>query len=211
MNTRLRLRELEAGLGRPATLDDMPDAELDHIAAQGFDWLYCLGVWSTGEAGRQVSRSNPDWRRDSRRCCPTSRSATSAGRASPSPPMRRTRRWAAIRRWSGCGERLHARGLRLMLDFVPNHMAPDHPWARDRPELFVRGSQAPLAREPGNYAAVETAAGPAVLAHGRDPYFPGWPDTLQLDYGNPARRRRCAASCSPPPRSAMACAATWRC
>jgi hypothetical protein len=25
-----------------------------------------------------------------------------------------------------------------------------------------------------------------LLAHGRDPYFPGWPDTLQLDYGNPA-------------------------
>ena len=25
-----------------------------------------------------------------------------------------------------------------------------------------------------------------MLAHGRDPYFPGWPDTLQLNYGNPA-------------------------
>jgi hypothetical protein len=28
--------------------------------------------------------------------------------------------------------------------------------------------------------------GALILAHGRDPYFPGWPDTLQLDYGNPA-------------------------
>ncbi len=28
-----------------------------------------------------------------------------------------------------------------------------------------------------------------VLAHGRDPYFAGWPDTLQLDYGNPATRQ----------------------
>ena len=25
-----------------------------------------------------------------------------------------------------------------------------------------------------------------MLAYGRDPYFAGWPDTLQLDYGNPA-------------------------
>ena len=24
-----------------------------------------------------------------------------------------------------------------------------------------------------------------ILAHGRDPFFPGWPDTLQLDYSNP--------------------------
>ena len=24
-----------------------------------------------------------------------------------------------------------------------------------------------------------------ILAHGRDPFFPGWPDTVQLNYGNP--------------------------
>jgi hypothetical protein len=33
---------------------------------------------------------------------------------------------------------------------------------------------------------VQAKAGPLLLAHGRDPYFDGWPDTLQLDYGNPA-------------------------
>jgi hypothetical protein len=58
----------------------------------------------------------------------------------------------------------------------------------ERPELFVRGSEALLEREPRNYARVQTARGAMVLAHGRDPYFPGWPDTLQLDYGNPATR-----------------------
>ena len=98
-----------------------------------------------------------------------------------------------------------------MLDFVPNHMAPDHPWARARPELFVQGSEEQLRQQPANYLVVETARGPMVLAHGRDPFFPGWPDTLQLDYGNPAARRRCAGSCSPPPRSATGCAATWPC
>ena len=25
-----------------------------------------------------------------------------------------------------------------------------------------------------------------ILAYGRDPYFSGWPDTVQLDYSNPA-------------------------
>src|SRR5260370_37305504 len=32
---------------------------------------------------------------------------------------------------------------------------------------------------------VKTQQGPRILAHGRDPNFPGWPDTLQLDYANP--------------------------
>ncbi len=83
-------------------------------------------------------------------------------------------------------ERLRKRGLRLMLDFVPNHMAPDHPWVDEHPEYFVHGSESDLARAPQNYCARQTKGGPLLLAYGRDPYFAGWPDTLQLDYGNPA-------------------------
>ena len=82
-------------------------------------------------------------------------------------------------------QRLQQRGLKLMLDFVPNHMAPDHPWIDEHPDYFVHGSEADLARAPQNYCRVQTKNGPLVLAYGRDPYFDGWPDTLQLNYGNP--------------------------
>ena len=46
-------------------------------------------------------------------------------------------------------------------------------------------ARADLARAPQNYCRVQTKNGPLVLAYGRDPYFDGWPDTLQLNYGNP--------------------------
>src|SRR5207342_1017184 len=82
-------------------------------------------------------------------------------------------------------ERLRARGLRLMLDFVPNHTALDHPWVEDHPGRFVTGTEDDHARAPQNYTRVKRARGDLLLAHGRDPYFSGWPDTLQLDYGNP--------------------------
>ena len=72
-----------------------------------------------------------------------------------------------------------------MLDFVPNHMAPDHPWIDEHPDYFIHGSETDLARAPQNYCRVQTKNGPLVLAYGRDPYFDGWPDTLQLNYGNP--------------------------
>ena len=188
LNIRVRLRGLEAALGRPATLDDIPDADLDQLRAGGFDWLYLLGIWSTGAAGRQVSRSNPDWRRgfeallpglEDRDICGSSFAVT----AYAVPPAMGG--GGALQRLR---ERLGLRGVRLMLDFVPNHVALDHPWAWDRPDLFVHGDRALLDQQPGNYTLVETAHGSAVLAHGRDPYFPGWPDTLQLDYANPATR-----------------------
>ncbi len=82
--------------------------------------------------------------------------------------------------------RLAARGLRLMLDFVPNHTALDHPWVKAHPDFYVQGNEEALAAAPGNYCRVESDQGARIVAHGRDPNFPGWPDTLQLDYANPA-------------------------
>ncbi len=72
---------------------------------------------------------------------------------------------------------LAARGLRLLLDYVPNHVAPDHPWVTSEPELFVRGTEDDLHADPAGWIA----AGDQVLAHGRDPYFPPWPDVVQLN------------------------------
>ena len=62
INTRILLGELGARLGFRATLDDVPDSLLDWIAGAGFDWVWFLGVWQTGELSRQVSRSNAGWR-----------------------------------------------------------------------------------------------------------------------------------------------------
>ena len=58
INTRVRLTELSQQLGRPATLDDMPDTELDRLAALGFDWVWFLSVWQTGPAAQAISRAN---------------------------------------------------------------------------------------------------------------------------------------------------------
>ena len=62
INTRVWLTELSKSLGRPATLDDIPDAELNRLAEMGFDWIWLLSVWQTGAAGQRISRSNPQWR-----------------------------------------------------------------------------------------------------------------------------------------------------
>jgi len=46
-----------------------------------------------------------------------------------------------------------------------------------------------LARAPQNYCRMQSQSSSLVLAYGRDPYFDGWPDTLQLNYGNPATQQ----------------------
>ena len=185
INTRVWLTELSRTLGRRATLDDIPDAELDRLAETGFDWIWFLSVWCTGELGRKISRENAGFRRDFEETLPDLKEEDIAGSGfavtgyyvhpdlGGDSSLRRLR------------ERLRDRGLKLMLDFVPNHMGPDHPWVESHPEYFVSGTESNLSEYPQNYTRIKRTNGDLILAYGRDPFFAGWPDTLQLDYSNP--------------------------
>jgi hypothetical protein len=186
INTRVWLTELSQTLGRAATLDDIPDVELDRLAKLGFDWIWFLSVWRTGSAGQRVSRTNPDWRREFAETLPDLREEDIEGSGfaiagyTVHSPLGGDAALGRLR------ARLRDRGLRLMLDFVPNHTALDHPWVEDHPEYYVSGTELDLSRAPQNYVWVPRRAGDRLLAYGRDPFFAGWPDTLQLNYGNPA-------------------------
>lgn len=72
-----------------------------------------------------------------------------------------------------------------MLDFVPNHVALDHSWVGEHPEYLVQGTEQELRSEPQNYIRL----GDKIFAHGRDPYFPGWRDTLQLNFRHAGLRQ----------------------
>jgi len=186
VNTRVWLTELAEGLGRPATLDDIADSDLDRFSNMGFDWIWFLSVWRTGLTAQKVSRQNPEWRRDFQETLPDLREENIAGSGfaitgyTVHPDIGGDPALARLRK------RLQKRGLKLMLDFVPNHMGLDHPWIEEHPEYFVAGTPDDLQRSPKNYTRVKRKEGEMILGYGRDPYFSGWPDTLQLDYSNPS-------------------------
>ena len=184
INTRVWLTKLSWKLGRAATLDDIPDAELDQLTELGFDWVWFLSVWQTGLAGQRVSRINTEWRREFQDTLPDLREKDIAGSGFAITAYNVSARLGGDAALARLRQRLGKRGLKLMLDFVPNHMALDHPWVEDHPEYFVAGTEELLAREPQNYIRVKRKSGDLILAYGRDPYFSGWPDTLQLDYSH---------------------------
>jgi hypothetical protein len=186
INTRVWLTEISRGLRRPATLDDVPDAELDRLAAMGFDFVWLMSVWQTGPAGLRISRTNPAWRKEFEETLPdlTDNDIGGSGFAVTGYTVH-----AAL-----CGdaalarlrERMRKRGLGLVLDFVPNHTAIDHPWVEEHPDYYIQGTGDDFARAPQNYIRIERKQGDLLLALGRDPFFPAWLDVLQLNYGNPA-------------------------
>jgi hypothetical protein len=189
INTRVLLTQLSRKLGRPANLDDIPDSELDVIAKKGFDWIWFLSVWQTGLAGQKISRTNPEWRKEFEETLPDLCDADIAGSGFAITGYTVHKDLGGNEALNRLRTRLHKRGLKLMLDFVPNHTGMDHPWVEDHPEFYIHGTDALLAQAPKNYTRSNRLQDPLILAYGRDPYFPGWPDTFQLNYGNPATQQ----------------------
>jgi glycosidase len=189
INTRILLQERGGTIGRTATLDDITGEFLDDIVDKGFEWIWFLGVWQTGERGREISRTQPELRAACRASLPDLKEQDICGSPFAITSYKVHNDFGGNKALAQLRERLAKRGLRLLLDFVPNHVALDHPWVESHPEFFIRGTEEDIKREPQNYVRLKTSRGEMILAHGRDPYFPGWPDTLQLNYRHPAVRQ----------------------
>ena len=177
INTWVWLGESSRGKKKPVTLANVPKKEWDAIAALGFDAVWLMGVWERSPAGRAVSMGNQGLLDDFHRALPDLTAADNVG--SPycvrnyvvDPHLGGPEGLAVARK------ELARRGLKLILDFVPNHVAPDHPWAATHPDFFIRADAGDLERDPASFLA----AGGEVFACGRDPFFPAWADVLQLN------------------------------
>ena len=185
LNTRVWLRRLSQERGKRTTLAEIDDDTIDGFARQGFDWIWLLSVWRTGAAGRAVSRSRSEWQKEFRDFLPDLGEDDICGSGFAITAYTVSDEIGGDAALARFRERLARRGIKLMLDFVPNHTAPDHPWTKSNPDYYIQGSEEQIAAAPQNYTRVETDRGPLILAHGRDPNYSGWPDTLQLNYANP--------------------------
>ena len=184
INTAVWLERLGRERGRPLKLDEAPGAEWDALAALPVDAVWLMGVWQRSPAGRRTALADPELDAANRAALPDLSHEDVIG----SPYC--VRDYVVDERFGGpvalaaAREQLADRGLGLILDYVPNHVAPDHPWATGRPDCLLTGTEDDLARHPE--AFLRAAAG--VVAKGRDPYFPPWPDVLQLNAFSPALR-----------------------
>ena len=185
IHTWVWLSALSQQYQRAITLGNVPAEQWDAIASLGQDAVWLMGVWERSPEGIRISNENESLQADFRRALPDYTPADNVGSAYC------VRRYVVDEHLGGpeglaaARQMLAQRGLRLILDFVPNHVAPDHPWVFEHPEYFVQGTREDLAQAPGAFFE----AGGTVIAHGRDPYFPPWQDVAQLNAFSPHLRQ----------------------
>jgi hypothetical protein len=177
INTWVWLREISRKYRKPMNLATVPEQEWDAIASYGFDAVWLMGVWERSPAGIAISMAVPGLLESFRNTLPDFSAEDNVG----SPYC--VRRYVVDPYFGGATAlalartMLRLRGIRLILDFVSNHLAPDHPWAIAHPDFFIQGNADDLKNTPESFVTV----GAHIFALGRDPYYPAWPDVLQLN------------------------------
>ena len=164
---------LSAKLRRPVALDSVPERFWAEIADLGADAIWLMGVWSRSPVAAGVARNHPDFAGD-RGALPWVDKQDVCGSAYAVGAWRVDPRFGGDEALATARIALERHRLGLWLDWIPNHVAPDHAWNR----FAVPGAP------DGQSIRVDGR----LLACGRDPNLPAWPDTVQLDMNHPGLR-----------------------
>ena len=185
INTWVWLNGLRQKHHPSVTLGSIPAEEWDAVATTEAEAVWLMGVWERSPVGARIARSLPGLQAEYRKALPDHSPEDVVG----SPYC--VHRYVADEHLGGpwglakARSELARRGMRLILDFVPNHVAPDHPWVYEFPKYFIQGNGEDLIGVPNEFFVADGK----IIACGRDPYFPPWTDTAQVNAFHPGLRQ----------------------
>jgi hypothetical protein len=208
INTCVWLNSLSRRYERQITLADVPDEVLDELAAFNTNTVWLMGIWQRSEAAQH---SALNYTHEYREALPDLTDEDVIGSAYAIATYEVDALLGGREGLAALRERLRAHGLKLILDFVPNHVAVDHPWVTEHPEYMVTATKDNFKKHPGMFFKTTGDSGERLyVAHGRDPYFPGWILPRSTRFPPPIGRQP-ATFCWISPLSATAFAAIWQC
>ena len=180
INTRVWLRRFDQGIIK-STLADVPDNYWDEFAAKGIDYIWLMGVWKICSSSvskycfeedlvKSYKRALKDWRSEDVTGSPF---AICNYELNPSLCDKNT--------LLKLKTKLNGKGIKLILDLIPNHFNADSGLIKSKPEIFLQVDKKQYEEDPHTfYQPVQNE--PMYFAHGRDPFFPAWQDTIQVNF-----------------------------
>jgi hypothetical protein len=186
INTRVWLRRFDTEL-KKATLDDVPLSYWDDLKAKGIDIVWLMGVWKTvpetiekycfeEDLVREYKSALKDFNKEDVIGSPF---AVDSYDINPAIGTE-----ASIVKLKSL---LNKRGMKLMLDLVHNHFSAGSKLILTNPEIFLEANEEYYKRDPYTFFKSDYFEN-RIFAHGRDPFFPAWGDTIQVNYFSPAAR-----------------------
>ncbi len=151
-----------------------------HWRDQGFDWIWLMGMWQNTPSSIAEYAFDEGLKKDYSKAIPDWQPEDVTGSPYAIDQYVPWERLGSLDDLQELRQILNKIGLKLMLDFVPNHFNAHSSFIADNPGVFIQGSEQDLQMNPTTYYSF----GKLVFAHGKDPYFPAWTDTVQVDYSS---------------------------
>jgi len=183
VNTRVWIKQF----GSNAGLADISDSFIDDLKSKGIEILWLMGVWKTSKTLAKKCcfgidlvpayvKALSDWQKED-----VIGSPFAIDDYIINPSLGDEKDLLEFKK------RLNRKNIKLFLDFIPNHFGADSPLIETNSGIFLQTDKDSFLKDP--YAFFEYKnSGSIYIAHGRDPFFPPWSDTAQLNYFEPETR-----------------------
>ena len=169
----------------PITLQNVPEEVLDRYISL-FDVIWLMGVWERSPKGREIAINHPDLQEEYRNALRYFSTDDVVGSPYAVHYYHVDSHLGGQEGLINFRKQLVDRGLLLLLDYVPNHVSIDHVWTLEKSDVFIEGIFEEQIAKPNEFFSV----GGRVYAHGKDPNFPPWTDTVQINaFSKEARQK----------------------
>jgi hypothetical protein len=180
LNTRVWLNRFNQE-NKKAKLTDIPDEYWDPLINKKFDLIWLMGIWATCDSiidkycfepglVKSYDRSLKGWKRENVIGSPFAVDVYDIN-----PEIGDLKSLLELKSF------LNNKGMKLILDFVPNHFSAASRILKSNPGIFLSVDKQLYDSDPHTfYKPFEEED--KYYAHGRDPFFPAWQDTLQVNF-----------------------------
>jgi len=176
INTWPWLNKLSLEHNRPITLDNVPKIVFDN-EFDSYDTIWLMGVWKRSQKSKFIASTHNGLLNDYKHALDDFSVEDVIGSPYSIYEYDVDPKLGGISGLKSFISELKSRNKKLILDFVPNHFSRDNPWRETHPEYFIQGSEIDSQINPTTFFKTKYK----VFAHGKDPYFPAWTDTLQVN------------------------------
>jgi glycosidase len=178
INTRVWIKRFSPN----STISSLPISYFKALADKGINVIWLMGIWKTcpgvikdccltSDLISSYQKALTDWKKEDVIGSPFSIDSYSPDEALGS--------WDDFVKFKS---RLNKIGLKLFLDFIPNHFSRDTVYLKDNPGIFLKADEDIMSRD--SYTFFRSDIDNQIYAHGRDPLFPAWQDTIQVNLFN---------------------------
>jgi len=187
INTRVWLKRFSSPSNQP-TLKNVPKDYWKHLADIGMQYVWLMGIWKTNESVIKDYCFEPELVSNYNKALKDFKEEDVIGSPYSIDSYEINSAIGSEEDLLELKDYLNSLDIKLILDFVSNHFSAHSKIIESNPDLFLNASEDFYRRDSHTYFKSKFDEN-RIFAHGRDPFFPAWQDTVQLNFFNPDTKR----------------------